>query len=264
MIEATVTADHIAALDRATAHQPDWASTERILQSLADVHRSLAAALRTTPLPAAVDLALQSLPQNEAQWAVRSSATVEDGTRYSYAGLFQSFLSVPRGPRLLEAIREVWLSTFSKTVLHYRAHHGTAMPRMAVLLQPMAPITIHDRAGIAFSHSTIPQLSGVLIQSTYGAGLPVVGGDGGELKCVNKTEVRTFVQRPSHMLVSGAHGELKPLPKRLGQVLTDAAALELAQRVQQIASQYGQPVDVEFFWRHGEEPVFVQVRPITK
>jgi pyruvate,water dikinase len=264
MVEATVARDQIAALDQATANQPDWASTERILQALADVRRNLAEALRKTPLPAALNLAVQTLPQNEEQWAVRSSATVEDAAQHSYAGLFQSFLSVPRGPRLLEAIREVWLSTFSKNVLHYRAQHGTAMPRMAVLLQPMAPITMHDRAGTAFSHSTIPQLSGVLIQSTYGAGIPVVGGDGGELKCVNEMEVKTLAQRPSHMLVSGEHGELKPLPKRLGQVLTDTAARELAQRVQEIASQYGQPVDVEFFWRQGKDPVFVQVRPITK
>jgi len=254
---------HIAALESVTANRPDWVSTELALRGVEDVRLEIVEALRTGPLPEAAAAALGDLPQDEEQWAVRSSATVEDAGSHSFAGQFKSFLSVPRGPQLAEAVREVWASTFEPNVLHYRAQHDTPMPRMAVLLQPMEPITLADRAGVAFSQSTVPGLAGVLLQSTFGAGLTVVSGGGGELKSVREREVTTQPVPTPHALVTAADGGVQPVPVPPGAVLSDPEAYQLADLVRKIARQYGRPADVEFVWRRGEDPLFVQVRTIT-
>jgi phosphoenolpyruvate synthase/pyruvate phosphate dikinase len=263
MVQAAGVADQIAVLAEATADKPDWLITERRLRALSDVRHQLAEALQTTPLPDPVRAALQALPQNETLWAVRSSATVEDMHSHSFAGQFSSCLSVPSGQSLAEAIRTVWASAFDKTVLHYRAQHGTAMPRMAVVLQPMEPITADDRAGVIFSQSTIPELRGVLIQATFGAGTTVVGRGGGEIKCVNGAQVTPCFWTPEHIMVTAASGGMQSAPPRFDAVLADKEAVQLARQVQEIADQYGRPVDVEFVWRKGREPVFVQVRALT-
>jgi len=262
MIASAGLGGHVAALEQATANQPDWRSVELMLQSLEDMRRELIAALRTSPLPDIVSRALGKLPPAPF-WAVRSSATVEDGALYSFAGQFQSFLSVSAGAPLIEAVRGVWASAFDKNALHYRAQHGTPLPRMAVILQPMPPISVRDRAGVAFSHSPLPGYPGVLLQETFGAGLAVVGAGEGEVKCVDGTQVTTLSQISTHILVSSQDGGMRPWPKRPGQVLNDAEALYLAGQVREIASRYGRPADIEFIWPPEDPPTFLQVRPIS-
>ena len=255
--------DHVAALEQATAQQPDWRSVELALQALEGRRHDLVAALRTSPLPEAVRAALEKVGRKAPYWAVRSSATVEDGARHSFAGQFQSFLSVPGGDALIEAVRAVWASTFDKNALHYRAQHGTPLPRMAVILQPMPPISVRDRAGVAFSHSPLLGHPGVMLQGAFGAGLAVVGAGEGEVKCVDGARVTTISRLSTHILVSGRSGGMRPTPKRLGPILNDAEALYLAGQVQEIAARYGRPADVEFIWPPAAPPTFLQVRPIS-
>ena len=87
VVDAAGIRGHIAALDGVTATQKDWAGTEMALQALAGLREELVEAIRKVPLPERVRVALQHLPRDQrAQWAVRSSATVEDGSLYSFAG----------------------------------------------------------------------------------------------------------------------------------------------------------------------------------
>jgi pyruvate,water dikinase len=262
MINETGLPSYMEALDKASSG-PDLEVAEAALLAVEDLRRSLVSALQSTVLPDSVEGALFALPAHT-HWAVRSSATVEDNAHHSFAGQFQSHLSVPR-LRLVKAVREVWASSFQQHVLRYRAQRGTDMPRMAVILQPMQLITVGDRAGVAFSQSTVPGLSGVLIQTTYGAGITVVSGRGGELKCVNTTHVMTYPQAPPEILISAAEGGLEGVPPQPGTVLSEPEAFQLAEQVTQIAEQYGGPVDVEFIWRaeDSDKPTFVQVRPLV-
>ncbi|MFH8462561.1 PEP-utilizing enzyme [Streptomyces sp. NPDC017991] len=84
--------------------------------------------------------ALARLAAVAPRWAVRSSATVEDGTGLSYAGLFRSELDVPAG-ELAEAIAAVRASAHSGRVAAYRERTTAGSPdvEMAVLLQPFRP-----------------------------------------------------------------------------------------------------------------------------
>ncbi|MFJ2259093.1 PEP-utilizing enzyme [Streptomyces sp. NPDC087844] len=84
--------------------------------------------------------ALARLTAVAPRWAVRSSATVEDGTGLSYAGLFRSELDVPTA-ELAQAIAAVRASAHSGRVAAYRERTaaGSLAVEMAVLLQPFRP-----------------------------------------------------------------------------------------------------------------------------
>jgi len=74
------------------------------------------------------------------RWAVRSSATVEDGHGLSYAGMFRTELDVPAAD-VPAAIDRVRASVRSRRVTAYRrwARAGARSVGMAVLLQPFRP-----------------------------------------------------------------------------------------------------------------------------
>jgi pyruvate, water dikinase len=80
---------------------------------------------------------LQELAAVAPRWAVRSSATVEDGAKLSYAGMFSSELDVPAAD-LAAAIGRVRASARNDRVAAYRERTGAARTgiQLAVLLQP--------------------------------------------------------------------------------------------------------------------------------
>lgn len=82
---------------------------------------------------------LRRLAEVAPRWAVRSSATVEDGAALSYAGMFRTELDVPVAG-LSAAIGRVQASSRSSRVTAYRtwtgAGRGGGEMAMAVLLQP--------------------------------------------------------------------------------------------------------------------------------
>jgi pyruvate,water dikinase len=84
------------------------------------------------------------------QYAVRSSANVEDSKEYSFAGQFDSYLFVPFS-QLEEKILQVLESTFSKNVKTYASSvnkKGVAKGiKMAVIVQEMVDA---DKAGVVF------------------------------------------------------------------------------------------------------------------
>ncbi len=82
--------------------------------------------------------------------AVRSSATCEDGTLVSMAGLAESVLGVRGEDALADAVREVWASIASGRALSYLAAHGVRDVGMAVVIQRMVEATA---AGVMFTRA---------------------------------------------------------------------------------------------------------------
>lgn len=82
-------------------------------------------------------------------FAVRSSATLEDGTRHSFAGMFRSFLNVPHAD-IVEKAKDVRESVFSPEVEEYCSCFGLDYHslRMSVIVQQMVSAKV---AGVAFS-----------------------------------------------------------------------------------------------------------------
>jgi phosphoenolpyruvate synthase/pyruvate phosphate dikinase len=238
----------------------DWAAAQRALEALEPRRAAVTETLRQAAMPDRVGAALSDLPLAPAQWAVRSSATVEDDPRHTFAGQFLSLLSVPQGMALWDAIRQVWASTFGRAPLLYCTQNGAPLPRMAVVLQPMEPITAQDRSGVAFSHSPVDALPGVLIQTAFGTGQVVVGGYGGDIYSVHGEQTQAQPMPPAEIRVTGAEGYTVPQSPPPGFALTEEEARELARLVLAVAERWNGPVNVEFVWRQGEGPTLVQVR----
>lgn len=238
----------------------DWAKAQQTLEALEPRRGELTETLRQTAMPDRIGAALSDLPVAAEQWAVRSSATVEDNPQHSFAGQFVSLLSVPQGLPLWDAIRSVWASAFGRDALLYCAYNKTPLPQMAVILQPMAPITAQDHSGVAFSHSPVHALPGVLIQATFGTGEVVVGGYGGDIYSVQGAQVQVQPMPPTQIRVTGPQGHTVVQPPPPGLALTEEQARELAGLVLAVAEAWDSPVNVEFIWREGGHPTLVQVR----
>lgn len=266
MVEHAGVAAAVREIDQATASTPDWESGQRMLDDVEPQRQAIVNALHESPLPEAVLALLLRLPTlDHPQWAVRSSATVEDRDAHSYAGQFLSMLSVPSDlASLTQAIRQVWASVFKREVLSYRAHSGTALPKMAVILQPMKPITAQERSGVAFSYSPVPNLPGVLIQAMFGAGRGVVEGHGGDLYAMQDVNVTERHMPPPHITISGAAGGEVRAPTPSSPVFTADEVQRLVSHVLTMAEYWGRPINVEFIWYVEQaEPLFVQIRTDT-
>ena len=208
--------------------------------------------------------------------AVRSSATGEDGSDSSFAGIFDTFLGVSGSPRVLEAVRACWASLFSPRAIAYRARHGIshhAMP-MAVGVVEL----VHARAsGVAFSiHPVSGKRDRVVIESNWGWGEAVVQGlvtpDHFE---VGKTDGRILKRTVNDKKVvsafdfSAGHVTETQMPERLRlrSSLDDEQIAAVAEAVIAIENHYGYPVDIEWVLdrhrRAGEPISIVQTRPVT-
>jgi pyruvate,water dikinase len=128
-------------------------------------------------LPAPLDVELAELVErygSRAPWgfAVRSSATTEDGALQSMAGLAETVLGVRGAKELEEAVRRVWASIASGRALSYLATHGVRDVSMAVVIQPMVRASA---AGVMFTRTASGPRERV-VNAGLGLGSPVVDG----------------------------------------------------------------------------------------
>lgn len=129
-----------------------------------------------------IDRLLPDYRKTDQSFAVRSSATIEDGKRHSMAGMFDSFLNVPPS-QLTEKIIQVMLSTFNPAVSKYLAAHPELASldlKMAVIVQTMAPARA---AGVIFGAKTqTGDTNLVEIEINNGLGEAVVSGTATEVE----------------------------------------------------------------------------------
>lgn len=246
----------------------------------------------SAPLPDAIRDALAKLVEAagpSAPWgfAVRSSATCEDMTDTSLAGLASTVLGVRSLDALADAIREVWASAFLPRALAYLAHAGVRDLAMAVVIQVMVRA---EAAGVLFS-APPAGLGGDrvkpderLINATFGLGAPVVEGaiatDTYRLAKSNGALVDAAIARKTSALVVGPAG---PVVVALDDARANAPALgaaalkELARIVDRLERSSwklfegakGAPLDVEFAVEGegegspGSRVWLLQARPVT-
>jgi phosphohistidine swiveling domain-containing protein len=109
--------------------------------------------------------------------AVRSSATCEDGSLVSMAGLAESTLGVRGSDALVVAVRNVWASIASGRALAYLAAHGVRDVGMAVIIQRVVEA---GAAGVMFTRAPDRRsrdgADERIVNVGFGLGAPVVNG----------------------------------------------------------------------------------------
>ena len=206
------------------------------------------------------------------RWAIRSSATNEDTSEASFAGLYRTHLGIAV-EAIPAAVKDLWASLWDEAVVHYMLQRGLAAapPAMAVVIQPM----LHaDAAGVAYSiHPVTGRSTQVAINAIFGLATPLVDGemmpDHFVVEMNDRPEPafirrRLIADKPSRLTV-GEKGLLnEPIidAARYASSLSDHQLFELARKVKQIEQAFNHPVDVE--WVFDTAQLWMtQARPIT-
>jgi len=237
----------------------------------------------TAPLPASVASAVGSGYDSLGSGcdvAVRSSATMEDSSAASFAGLQDTYLGVAGLSSVLDGVRRCWASLYNDESVAYRRHLG--MPEdslaMAVVVQRMVrPRT----AGVMFTRSPVSgDRSVVAIEGTWGLGSALVAGDvTPDSFTISKITGEITMRRVSskgrlHSFIPNGRGvtaEDTPADLRDAPCLTDDEIRALAAVARTVEAHYGVPQDIEWAVLDAPAPpappadriVLLQSRPET-
>ncbi|MCW1915471.1 PEP-utilizing enzyme [Luteolibacter sp. GHJ8] len=176
----------------------------------------------------------------EGPFAVRSSATMEDGAGHSFAGQFETFLVVP-ADQIAGKINAVRDSARHDSVLTYCRERNLPLPEPpTVLVQHMV---LPRAAGVAFSADPVTgRRSVALVSAVEGTGEKLVSGD------VDGENWRIGVET------------LEPPANAL---LKEEEAREIAELARDCAEYFGRPQDIEWAIDSGGKLWLLQSRPIT-
>jgi len=197
---------------------------------------------------------------------VRSSATVEDSPKASFAGLLSSFPDIREFDDLVLAVRKCWASIFTPEAHIYLKEQGLlkADIGVAVIIQVMVPA---ERSGIIFSMDPVTgDRDKVIIEAIFGFGEEIVSGE--------VTPERYVYSRRRGMVVSrkmgrqaefiAPTGERKPVFEeyKLMPKLSDREVYELASAGVRLEEIFGRPQDIEWAFSNGAFYI-LQSRPIV-
>ena len=220
---------------------------------------------------------------DEASFAVRSSATAEDLPDASFAGQQETFLNVRGIDAVLQAIREVYASLYNDRAIAYRVHHG--FEHEAVSLSAGVQKMVRSDVGASGVMFTMDTESGfddaVFITSAYGLGEGVVQG------AVNPDEFYVYkpalrAGRPAVLKRGVGEKATKMVYTESAEVgrttefvdvdpadqrklsLTDDDVTELARQALRIEEHYGRPMDIEWGKDGLDGKIYIlQARPET-
>ncbi len=262
------------------------------VRALAAVGAQIRGMVEAQPFPADLEQAIRaefqrfSSGNEQASFAVRSSATAEDLPDASFAGQQETFLNVVGIDDVLHKMKEVFASLYNDRAISYRVHKGFAHADVALSagVQRMVRSDL-GAAGVMFTIDTESGFEDVVfITSSYGLGETVVQG------AVNPDEF--YVHKP--MLAAGKRAVIRrslgskliqmvfatpeakaasgrlvetidvPTEQRNRYSLSDADVEQLAHYALVIEKHYGRPMDIEW-GKDGTDGLLyiLQARPET-
>jgi pyruvate,water dikinase len=269
--------------------------------------RALAAAgaeirgwVEAQPFPADLEKAIrQSFSalcegNDQASFAVRSSATAEDLPDASFAGQQETFLNVVGIEAVLHKMKEVFASLYNDRAISYRVHKGFAHSDVALSagVQRMVRSDL-GAAGVMFTIDTESGFQDVVfITSSYGLGETVVQGavnpdefyvhkpmlEAGKKAVIRRNLGSKLVQMVFAGSEKGAGGGAVgastkapmvktvdvPLEQRNRYSLTDAEVEQLARYALLIERHYRRPMDIEWGKDGADGKLYIlQARPET-
>jgi pyruvate,water dikinase len=203
--------------------------------------------------------------------AVRSSATTEDASDASFAGLQDTYLWVRDGAQVLERVRACWASLYSVESISYRRHRDIAEREvaMAVVVQSMVA---SRSAGVMFTRSPLTgDRSVVSIEGAWGLGSAVVAGEvtpdrwvlgkiTGEIT-VREISDKHIEHRRAQ--AGGVEASAVPEDRRRVACLGDVELEQLRQVARQVERHYGCAQDIEWAIDSRGALMLLQSRPET-
>ena len=263
----------------------------RDVARLATAGTAIRALVEAAPWPAGLERTVRDAyaslggEAGEVSVAVRSSATAEDLPEASFAGQQETFLGVCGGDALVHACRRCFASLFTDRAIAYRIDHG--FEHLAVRLSIGVQRMVRSDLGVSGVMFTLDPDSGfervILIESAYGLGEPVVGGqiDPDSFWLFKPTLARgagailkRAVGSKAWKLVLDAEGHPGRAVVAPGEAaalsLRDAEAVELARAAVAIEAHYSRrrgaptPMDVEWARDGVDGRLYIlQARPET-
>ncbi len=252
-------------LDALATVSPDDRGTIRA--SSAEIRRTL----ETIAIPDDVETDItRSLATfgDQTSYAIRSSATAEDGPTASSAGQQDTYLNVVGRTQILEHVSRCWASLFSERAVTYRLHQGVdhRLVHIAVVVQQMVfPVA----AGVLFTADPVTSNRKVsYVEATFGLGESLVSGlvtpdryavrHGAIIAKAVASKALAIYAAPS----GGTQSVAIESERQNRPALTDEQVVRLVQLGRRIEAHFGQPQDIE--WCLADEELhIVQSRPIT-
>lgn len=232
------------------------------------VHRSAGADPTRVPEPAAAEIGRRIAALGDVPYAVRSSATGEDGADHSHAGQYLTRLGVRGTDEVLDAVLACWASATEGHGAAYRSARGQdASVEMAVIVQRLA----HGQAaGVCMSCDPVTGDRGtIVVNASYGLGELVVSGvvtpDDYRLARGDGVMLSFTPGYKDLMLVMGDDAPVEvevPEDLREQRVLDDADLAELHDGLLRCERVLGRPADCEFSVVNGRI-LWLQCRPMT-
>lgn len=181
-----------------------------------------------------------------AQMAVRSSGTLEDGLKTSFAGQFDTFLHISTHEELAQAVKQCWLSMYGERVMAYCRHHTIAPEKMAMSVLIQGQIDA-EYSGVVFTANPMTGNDKEMI-------MEVVEGMGEALVQGSVTPYRYHYQWFDEQVSSTSEDASVGLSTQQIKTLGD-----MCLKIQQ---HFGEPLDIEWAYANGQFHI-LQARPLT-
>jgi phosphoenolpyruvate synthase/pyruvate phosphate dikinase/glycerol-3-phosphate acyltransferase PlsY len=199
-------------------------------------------------------------PSTSQPLVVRSSASDEDGAKFSAAGIYQSFVNITDGDALAEALTRCFASYTASRAVQYRRDNDLPEGTMAAIVQQQVG---GQFSGVAFSRDPIARCGdAVVIESLPGTALQVVSGQ------ATPEQYRVLVQPDDIPPPNEAEADWQ-IPDALaltveGEGTTPQRLLQqVAYLARHLEARYhGIPQDIEWSF-DGEQLWLLQSRPVT-
>jgi len=175
------------------------------------------------------------------EYAVRSSADIEDGLDYSLAGQLESFLSLRSLENLVNAVIKIYESVHSAHLSPYleRINQSAGDIQMAVIIQEMIQPSV---SGVVFSKNPITGLDEIIVEAVQGSG---------ELLMQEGITPERWVYK---------WGEWKEQPT--SSQIPKKLIIQVIEQSKSIVEHFDKAVDLE--WVYDQQTIYwVQLRPIT-
>jgi pyruvate, water dikinase len=256
---------------RVEALSPDNLKGIRLLSE--EVRRRV----KSAPLPpdvcAEIVAAHAELCGPDPNWplAVRSSATAEDSEEASFAGLQDTYLWAQGAEAILNYVRSCWASLYSVPSISYRRKNGTPENGVAIAVVVQKMVDARS-AGVMFTRSSSTgDRSVITIESTWGLGSALVGGEvtpdhfviG---KITGQISLRDISDKRIQD-VPAENGGIKQIeaPEELRRApsISDEELKALAEIGCRVERHYGRPQDIEWAINRSGEILLLQSRPET-